>query len=266
MTKRFIGKTAMVVGASRGIGLAVARRIAAEGGTVAITARNKDALDEAAGRIADEVGAEVLPIAAHSRRPDERAAAVDEVVTRFGRLDTLVYTTASNISLTTPILDTELDALRKDFDLNVAAALGFVQLACRAAMSRDGGSIVMLSSIAAFGPARLPCYSATKSALQSLTGDLAEQLAPTVRVNAVAPGFVDTAFADSIQRLPKERIDASYPMGHEGGPQEVANAIAFLASEEARWITGSTLVVDGGKLVQSTRHDVAHPDVGTIVH
>lgn len=266
LTGRFENKTALVVGASRGIGFATAKGIAEEGGAVAITGRNDNDLSEAARNISSASGATVIPVPGHARRPEQRRATVERAVRELGKLDVLVYTTATNILKDTPALELDPEILRKEFDLNVVAALEYVKLVHHASMRDNGGSVVLLGSVASSGNVRLPAYSMTKAALESMCRSMADQLAPGVRVNGIAPGFVDTEFAASLQHLPKERIDASYPMGREGTPEDVARAMTFLASEEARWITGTTLVVDGGKLVQPSRHDLSHPRVGQAIH
>ncbi|NYH79958.1 NAD(P)-dependent dehydrogenase (short-subunit alcohol dehydrogenase family) [Actinopolyspora biskrensis] len=266
MTGRFEDRTALVVGASRGIGFAAARSIAEEGGAVAITGRDEHSLSEAARNISAASGATVTPIPGHARRAEQRRSTVERAVESLGRLDVLVYAAASNISKNTSVLELDPELLHKDFDLNVVAALEYTKLAYERGMADGGGSVVLLSSLAAHTNVRLPAYSMTKSALESLCRGMADQLAPDVRVNSVAPAFVETSFSGTIQDLPKERINASYPMGHEGTPEEVAAAITFLASDEARWITGTTVFVDGGKSAQPARHDTPHPRIGDPIH
>ncbi|SFT76088.1 NAD(P)-dependent dehydrogenase, short-chain alcohol dehydrogenase family [Actinopolyspora lacussalsi subsp. righensis] len=266
MNERFRNKSALVVGASRGIGFAAARNIAAEGGSVAITGRDEETLSEAARLIKEETGTAVLPVVGHARRAEERRVTVETAATEFGKLDVLVYTTATNISRNASVLELDPEVLRKEYDLNVVSALEYTKLAYWTSMRDNGGSVVLLSSIAAFGNVRLAGYSMTKSALEILRQHLADQLAPAVRVNSVAPGFVDTAFAEKLKRLPKEQVDASYPLGREGTPEDVARAITFLASDEAEWITGTALAVDGGKGTQPYRHDLPHVEVGSVLH
>jgi len=262
----FRDQVALVVSASRGIGYAIASELARQGASVALTARGEEPLREAARTIREDSGRPVLPVAGHSRKDKDRRAAVDAVLDTFGRLDMLVYTTGINPALDTPVTDLELDCVRTMFDTNVVAALGFVQLAWQAWMREHGGSVLMLNTVAATGVFRMPAYSATKAALHRLTEDLADQLAPRVRVNAIAPAFVQTSFMDSLAALPTETIATSYPLGRVGEIEDVAHAAAFLLSPRAGWITGVTLRVDGGKSVSPSTHDRPHPAPGQPIH
>ncbi|WP_019853370.1 SDR family oxidoreductase [Actinopolyspora mortivallis] len=266
MTGRFTDKTALVVGGSRGIGYAIAEQLAREGANVAITARGESALEQAARTIGERTGAKILAVPGHARRPEQREATVERTVAEFGRLDLLVHNTATNVSKNAPVLDLDPEAMLKEYDLNVLSALEYVKLAYRASMEEHGGSVILLSSVAGSANVRVPAYSMTKAALEVLCRSLADQLAPGVRVNSVAPAFVDTEFATNLQRIPRERIDSSYPLGREATPEDVARAAAFLASDEAQWITGTTLVVDGGKSTSPYRHDIPHPEVGQVLH
>ncbi|QNP74940.1 SDR family oxidoreductase [Streptomyces roseirectus] len=267
MTDRlFQGQTALVVSASRGMGYAIAAELARQGASVALTARDEDALRTAAKTIREDTGARVLPLTAHSREKGDRRAAVDAVMDTFGRLDLLVYTTGINPALDTPAIDLDLDCCRRMFDTNVVAALGYVQLAWRAWMRDHGGSVLMMGSAASTGVFRMPAYSATKAALHRLTEDLADQLAPRVRVNALAPAFVRTGFMDAITSLPEDTIAASYPLGRTGDTEDVAHAAAYLLSPRASWITGVTLPVDGGKSVAAITHNRPHPPPEQPVH
>ncbi|PRW62866.1 SDR family oxidoreductase [Actinopolyspora mortivallis] len=266
MTGRFTDKAALVVGGSRGIGYATAEQLAREGGNVAITGRDESTLEQAARTIGERTGAKVLALTGHARKAEQRESTVDRAVAEFGRLDVLVHNTATNVSKNAPVLDLDPEVMLKEYDLNVISALEYVKLAHRASMEEHGGTVVLLSSVAGSANIRVPAYSMTKAALESLCRSLADQLAPGVRVNSVAPAFVDTEFATYLQRIPRERIDSSYPLGRESAPEDVARAIAFLASDEAKLITGTTLVVDGGKSVQPYRHDIPHPEVGQVLH
>ncbi|MDC0770201.1 SDR family oxidoreductase [Streptomyces sp. HD] len=258
----FDGQVALVVSASRGMGYAIAAELARQGASVALTARNEEPLRQAAKSIRAETGRRVLPVRAHSRLDADRRAAVDAVMDTFGRLDLLVYTTGVNPALDTPVIDLDLDCCRRMFDTNVLGALGYTQLAWRSWMKDHGGSVLMLNTISATSVCRMPAYSATKAALHRLTKDLADQLAPRVRVNAIAPAFIQTAFMDPLAVLPPETIATSYPLGRLGEVEDIAPAAAFLLSPHAAWITGTTLTIDGGKSAATITHDRPHPAPG----
>ncbi|MEU7974275.1 SDR family oxidoreductase, partial [Micromonospora sp. NPDC049089] len=175
-----------------------------------------------------------------------RAAAVRAVTSAFGSVDLLVNNTGIN-PVHGPLVELDLAAARKILDVNVVAALGWVQEVCAAGMSERGGCVVNVSSIAGLGPSPgIACYGVSKAALNHLTASLAVELGPTVRVNAVAPGVVKTRFAAALYDGREAEVAARYPLGRLGLPSDVAGAVAFLASDDASWITGQTIVCDGG--------------------
>jgi NAD(P)-dependent dehydrogenase (short-subunit alcohol dehydrogenase family) len=236
-------QVAIVTGASRGIGFAIAQRFVAEGWKVAITGRNAEALDQAAK---DLGGPEVaIGIAGKGDDADHRAAVIDTVLGQFGPVTTLVNNIGINPAYG-PLGTLDLNAARKMFDVNVLGTIGWVQEALRGGLS-DGGSIVNISSVSGVRPAPgIGFYGVTKAALIHLTEELAVELAPKVRVNAVAPAVVKTRFATALYEGREAEVAATYPLGRLGVPEDVAGAVAFLCGRDAGWITGQTLVLDGG--------------------
>jgi 3-oxoacyl-[acyl-carrier protein] reductase len=244
---RFEGRVAIVTGASRGIGLAVARRFVAEGGRVTVTARGADALADAVAELGGEVA---LAVRGKADDAAHREEAVTRTVERFGRLDVLVNNTGIN-PLAGPVTSADQGAIQKTFGVNVAAAIAWVEQARRAGLGEQpGAAVVNVASVAGLRPSPpIGVYGASKAALIHLTGQLALELAPRIRVNAVAPAVVKTAFATLLYEGREEAVAARYPLGRLGVPGDVASAVAFLASDDAAWITGQTLVVDGGLLL-----------------
>ncbi|GEL25262.1 3-oxoacyl-ACP reductase [Pseudonocardia sulfidoxydans NBRC 16205] len=246
------GRAALVTGASRGIGLAVAAELLRRGAAVTITARKPPELEDAvaalvAGPAAGDAS-RVAGIAGNAGDADARAEAVTRTVAAFGHLDVLVNNAGIN-PVHGPLMDADLDAVRKIFDVNVVAALGFVQLAHRAWMAGHGGAVVNIASIAGIRSTRaIAAYGASKAALIRLTSELAAELGPRIRVNAVAPAVVKTRFATALYAHDEEGVAARYPMQRLGTPADVASLVGFLASDAASWISGETVLVDGGLL------------------
>jgi 3-oxoacyl-[acyl-carrier protein] reductase len=240
-------RVVLVTAASRGIGLATAAAFLAEGDRVVITARKADQLQEAAERLGGED--RVLAVAGNAGDAEHRREAVAAAVERFGRLDVLVNNAGINPT-SGDLVGMELGALRKTFEVNVLGSLGWVQEAHERWMGEHGGAVVNVASVAGVRPQPvIGGYGATKAALIHMTAQLARELGPSgIRVNAVAPAVVRTSFAAPLYAEFEERAAASYPLRRIGEPEDVAHAIAFLASERASWITGQTLVLDGGLL------------------
>jgi NAD(P)-dependent dehydrogenase (short-subunit alcohol dehydrogenase family) len=241
---RFTGMTAVVTGASRGIGLAIARRLLDEGASVCITARHQPALDLAL----EELGCpgRLIAVAGGADDPAHREEAVSRTSSELGPIRLLVNNAATN-PLYGPAVEAELDAFRKLLDVNTVAPLGWIQAVHRSGMSIEGGVVLNVASAGGLiasewiGP-----YNISKAALIHLTRQLALELAPTIRVNAIAPAVVKTRFAQPLYENGNADLSERYPLGRLGEPEDVASLAAFLLSDEAAWITGQTVVADGG--------------------
>ncbi|WP_313565330.1 SDR family oxidoreductase [Mobilicoccus sp.] len=241
---RFEGKVGMVTGASRGIGLAVARRLIDEGAKVVITARKPDALAAAVEQLGGEEHAIAVP--GNAADTTHQGEAVRTAIERFGSLDLLVNNTGINPAYG-PLMKLDLDMARKIMDTNVVAALSWVQQSHAAWMGEHGGAIVNIGSVAGLRAAPgIAFYGASKAALIHLTEELAVELGPAIRVNAVAPAVVKTDFAKALYEGREEKAARGYAMKRLGVPGDIAGAVAHLLSEDAAWTTGVTMVLDGG--------------------
>jgi NAD(P)-dependent dehydrogenase (short-subunit alcohol dehydrogenase family) len=238
------GHVAIVTGASRGIGFAIAQRFVAEGAKVCITGRDAGALDTA---VKDLGGADVaIGVPGKGDDADHRAEVVDTTLGAFGPVTLLVNNIGINPAYG-PLGSIDLGAARKMLDVNVLGTLGWVQEALRGGLSEEGGAIVNISSISGLRPAPgIAFYGVTKAALIHLTEELAVELAPRIRVNAVAPAVVKTKFATALYEGREDEVAATYPLRRLGLPEDVAGTVAFLCSRDAEWITGQTIVIDGG--------------------
>ena len=247
MELRLDGKVALVTGGSRGIGRAIAAAFAEAGARVMISSRKADALEAAAG----EMKGEVAWFAANAGRPEEARACVEATVERLGGLDVLVNNAAAN-PYQGPMIDIDLPRAEKTVQVNQVALLVWSQLAWKAAMAERGGSIINVSSVGGLTieDTTIGWYNVTKRAVVHLTEQLAAELGPKVRVNALAPGLVKTDFARTLWEGPLgEGVARRMPLKRLGEPEDIAGGALFLASDAASWITGHTLVIDGGALV-----------------
>ncbi|MFD5947877.1 SDR family oxidoreductase [Streptomyces collinus] len=237
------GKVALVTGASRGIGYGVAEALVARGDRVCITGRNEDALKEAV----EQLGADrAVYVAGKAHDEAHQALAVERTMEAFGRVDYLVNNAGTN-PVFGPIADLDLNVARKVFETNVVSALGFAQRTWHAWQKDNGGAIVNIASVAGLSPSPfIGAYGVSKAAMINLTVQLAHEFAPKVRVNAIAPAVVKTKFAQALYEGREEEAAAAYPLGRLGVPSDIGGAAAFLTSEQSDWVTGQTLVVDGG--------------------
>lgn len=244
-SKRFQGKVAVVTASTQGIGFAIAERLGLEGASVVVSSRKQKNVEEAVEKLRAK-GIDVLGVACHVSSREQRRDLIQKTVNKYGGIDILVSNAAVNPTVD-PIVEIPEPVLDKLWEINVKATILLVQDAA-AHLSRDS-SIIIISSIAAYGPqSTMSMYGVTKTALLGLTKALAAEMAPNTRVNTVAPGFVPTHFADFLVRNEdiKNSIEEKTLLGRLGKTTDMASAVAFLASSDASYITGETLVVAGG--------------------
>lgn len=237
-------RTALITGGSRGIGLAIAQKLVDRGDRVVITARKPDELDAAVERLG---GSQVaLAVPGNAGNAEHRTAAVRAAIDAFGSCDYVV----SNVGINPVfgrVIDVDLDAARKIFDVNYVGALGFVQEGYHQWLGEHGGAVLFVASVAGMrSSGGIGVYGSSKAAIFHLTSHLGVELGPKVRVNAIAPAVVKTQFATRLFEGREEEVVARYPAGRLGVPEDIASAAAFLLSDEASWLTGQTLVIDGG--------------------
>lgn len=239
------GRAAVVTGATRGIGWAVARALADAGARVCVSARDAEQVRRAAGEL-DGVG-----LAGDVADPGHPQRLTRLCLDTFGRLDVLVNNAATNQPYG-PLMDADPVLWREAFTVNVEAPLRLVQCAWRGWMREHGGTVVNICTEGAthVGP-QVGAYGTSKAALLHLTRQLAGELGPGVRVNSVSPGLVRTEMARFRWEREEAEIAPGLPLGRIGEPRDVAGAVLWLASDEADWVTGTDLVVDGGTRVRA---------------
>lgn len=245
MDLRLDGKVAIVTGGSRGIGLAAARAFCLAGASVMITSRKAEVLEQAAVGLPGDVAW----FAGNAGEPDDAKACVDATMERFGSVDILVNNAGTNPYFG-PLAKLDLPRAAKTVQLNQTAVLVWSQLVLEASMAAKGGNIVNVASIGGFEvEPSIGWYNVTKAAVIHLTRQLAGELGPRVRVNAIAPGLVRTDLARALWEPAEEAIARRLPLRRIGEPDDIANTALFLVSDAASWITGQTFVVDGGAMV-----------------
>jgi NAD(P)-dependent dehydrogenase (short-subunit alcohol dehydrogenase family) len=247
-------RVAIVTGASRGIGEAIALRMAEAGASVVLAARKPDALHEVVGRI-EQAGGKALAVAAHTGKLEDIQKLVAAAIATFGKVDVLVNNAATNPYFG-PMLEIEDSAWEKTFEVNTRGYFLMAREVIRHLQGRSApGSIINVASIAGLRAAPFQgVYGMTKAAVISMTQTLAQEVGPTgIRVNAIAPGLVETRFASAIVQNDalKQRVIDHTALGRHAQPDEIAGAALFLASDAGSYMSGHVLVVDGGTTITS---------------
>jgi NAD(P)-dependent dehydrogenase (short-subunit alcohol dehydrogenase family) len=245
------GKTALITGASRGIGKAIAFALAGRGCDVVLSSRRQEALDEVAAELrAAHPGVRVLAKAAHVGSREAAQECVDAAVAEFGGVDVLVNNAGTNPYFG-PLADLDVPRAEKIVQVNQLSIVLWTGLVWKASMSVRGGSVINIASIGGLAPEiGIGYYNATKAAVIHLTRQYAMELAPTTRVNAIAPGVVRTDLARALWENHEDRLNKALPLGRIGEPEDIAHAAVFLAGDTSSWMTGQTLVIDGGAMVR----------------
>jgi len=240
-------KVALVTGASRGIGQAIAAAFAREGATVIICGRRQETLD----RVAAEIHGQVLPLACHVGRKEDIQRLLEMTQREFGRVDILVNNAATNIAQE-PVLQVDEAKFDKMVEVNLKSAFRLIQALAPGMCERGSGSIINVASISGLRPQyQGMLYSMTKAALIMMTKSYAQELGPKgVRVNAIAPGLIQTALSEFYWQDETKLAQAleKQPIRHLGQPEEIAGMALLLASDDASYITGQTIVIDGGRM------------------
>ena len=242
------GRVALVTGASRGIGSAIAQALVEHGSKVVLSSRKQADLDTEAERINGQFPDHAAAIAAHAGRQEDLERLVTATMERFGRIDILINNAGTN-PYVGPVLEAEPAAWDKTFEVNVRGYFLLTKLVYKAWMEEHGGSVVNVASVGGIRPGPgLGVYNITKAAVIFMTRQLAREIGGKVRVNAIAPGLIKTRFAEALwgNEAILNRIVGANPMARIGTPEEIAGLVVFLCSTQATWITGACINVDGG--------------------
>jgi 3-oxoacyl-[acyl-carrier protein] reductase len=247
---RFDGKCALVTGASRGIGRAIAIEFAKDGASVALIGRDLQALGETASMCAQaRPGAVAHVIACDVTNRESVDAAVAETVSQFGKVDFAVANAGQSADAL--LLRLKSETIDQMLDVNLKSAFYLCGAVAKPMMKQRGGSIVLVSSIVGImGNAGQAAYAASKAGLFGLAKSVAKELGSrNIRVNAVAPGLIETAMTEKMPDAAREYLLKQAALGRPGTPEDVSGVVAFLCSDAAGYVTGQTLVVDGGVLM-----------------
>ncbi|MEU0074859.1 SDR family oxidoreductase [Streptomyces sp. NPDC006332] len=241
------GRVAVVTGGSRGIGLGIAKAYREAGAHVVIAARKPDGLAAARAELLRVKGdGEVGEVVANAGAPEDAERCVEETMARFGRLDVLVNNAATNPYMG-PLIDLDLPRAQKTVQVNQYGMVAWTRYAWRAWMREHGGAVVNIASVGGLVvDPQIGWYNATKAAMLHMTRQLAYELGPRARVNAIAPGLIKTELARAVWEPREPILTAKLPLRRLGTVEDVAHAAVFLASEASSWMTGQTLVLDGG--------------------
>ena len=247
MDLRLDGKTALITGGSRGIGKGIATAMAESGAKVMITSRKADACEEAAA----EIGHGCLWEAGHVGKEEDAERVIDSCISQLGGVDILVNNAGTN-PYAGPTIDVDMGRWEKTFEVNLTAPLFWTQLAWRKYMEENGGVVLNISSVGGLSTNPvLGVYDITKAALIHLTKQLAPELGPKVRVNAICPGLIKTDFARMLWEGDRgDEVAQVYPLKRLGEVEDIAAAAVWLSADSGSWITGQAIVLDGGGLVQ----------------
>ena len=236
---------AIITGASRGIGFGAAQRFVESGYAVCITGRNAEALEASRAELQSK-GADVLAVAGEAQAAAHRDTVIEAAIKRWGRIDALVNNAATSPFLG-PVLEAEMRHFERAWTVNVATPWAWCKAAVNAHMGEHGGAIVNVASVGGmYQVPRVGLYNISKAALLHMTRQLALELAPTVRVNAVAPATIKTEFARAKYEGREQEVADQFPLRRLGTPHEVGAVIVMLCDGTLDWVTGQTIVLDGG--------------------
>ena len=246
------GRVAVVTGASRGIGLAIAHRLVDSGARVVISSRKRDNLDRAMETFSTSARGNVLTVKAHVGSRDDASRLMTSAVERFGALDILVNNAGTN-PYYGPLVDIDDARMQKTFEVNQASVVFHTAAAWHQWMAEHGGVILNIASVGGLRPELgIGWYNVTKAAVIHLTKQFAYELAPSVRVNAIAPGLVRTELAREMWQEHEQAVSEHIPLRRVGEPDDIASVALALVSDATSWMTGQTVVVDGGATTQPT--------------